>query len=116
MQRQRRCGAVGTSGGSGTWRGWGPPGGRAGLGLLDDGRRRVCPMEPEDQGYFRHTEADVPEGQRYAYSLDGGPDRPDPCSLWQPDGVHGPSAVVRPGRFAWADGDWRGVRREDLAF
>src|SRR5207248_1823241 len=70
----------------------------------------------EERGYFRLTRPEVPEGQRYAYRLDGGPVRPDPASLWQPDGVHGPSAVVRPGRFAWSDGAWRGVRREDLVF
>ena len=73
-------------------------------------------MQPEEGGYHRHEEADVPEGRRYAFRLDGGPERPDPCSLWQPEGVHGPSAVVRPDRFAWTDGGWKGVRREDLVF
>jgi maltooligosyltrehalose trehalohydrolase len=58
----------------------------------------------------------VPEGRRYAFRLDDGPERPDPCSLWQPEGVHGPSAVVRPDRFSWSDGGWKGVRREDLVF
>lgn len=28
---------------------------------------------------------------RYRYSVDGGPPLPDPCSRWQPDGVHGDS-------------------------
>ena len=73
-------------------------------------------MQPEEGGYHRHEEADIPEGRRYAFRLDGGPERPDPCSLWQPEGVHGPSAVVRPDRFAWTDGGWKGVRREDLVF
>jgi maltooligosyltrehalose trehalohydrolase len=73
-------------------------------------------MEREGRGHFRHTEREVPEGQRYAYRLDGGPERPDPCSLWQPDGVAGPSAVVRPERFSWTDHGWKGVPREDLVF
>jgi maltooligosyltrehalose trehalohydrolase len=73
-------------------------------------------MDAEGDGFFRHTEPSVPEGQRYAYSLDCGPDRPDPCSLWQPEGVHGASAVIRPARFRWTDGGWQGVRREDLVF
>lgn len=30
-------------------------------------------------------------GVDYAFSIDGGPPRPDPRSRWQPEGVHGPS-------------------------
>jgi maltooligosyltrehalose trehalohydrolase len=73
-------------------------------------------MLPEERGYFRLDRANVPEGQRYAFRLDGGPERPDPCSLWQPDGVHGPSAVVQPGRFHWTDQRWQGIARQDLVF
>jgi maltooligosyltrehalose trehalohydrolase len=72
-------------------------------------------MRPEEEGYFRHEER-VPEGQRYAYRLDGGPERPDPCSRWQPDGVHRPSAVLFPERFPWTDHGWAGLPREDLVF
>ena len=44
---------------------------------------------------------DVVPGVRYRYRLDGGPPMPDPASRCQPDGVHGPSSVVDPGRYAW---------------
>jgi maltooligosyltrehalose trehalohydrolase len=71
-------------------------------------------MEPEGRGFFHSTLPQVPEGQRYAYRLDGGPERPDPCSLWQPEDVHGPSAVVRPDTFRWTDAGWKGVARPDL--
>lgn len=73
-------------------------------------------MKREDEGYFSHVEAQVPEGQRYAYRLDGGEERADPCSLWQPEGVPGPSAVVRPERFGWSDANWKGIGREELVF
>jgi maltooligosyltrehalose trehalohydrolase len=86
------------------------------LVLIDGARRRETPMHPEGQGYHGHVEAGVLPGQRYAYRLDGGPERPDPCSLWQPDGVHGPSAVVLPEQFRWTRRDWKGVRRQDLVF
>jgi maltooligosyltrehalose trehalohydrolase len=72
--------------------------------------------EGANSGYFWHTQPEVPPGQRYAYQLDGGPERPDPCSLWQPEGVHGPSAVVRPDRFRWTDHGWSGVARGELVF
>jgi maltooligosyltrehalose trehalohydrolase len=86
------------------------------LVLIDAHGRRVLPMIPEDWGYFRRAEPAIDEGQRYALRIDGGPDRPDPCSLWQPDGVHGPSAVVRPEQFRWTDQAWPGVARPDLVF
>jgi maltooligosyltrehalose trehalohydrolase len=112
----RRCGAVGSPDGSVLFRAWAPAARRVGLVLIDGAARREVAMQPEAGGYHRHREPDVTEGHRYAFRLDDGPERPDPCSLWQPEGVHGPSAVVRPDRFAWTDRDWNGVRREDLVF
>jgi maltooligosyltrehalose trehalohydrolase len=84
------------------------------LVLIDGELSRSCRLKREEQGYFTHTEPGVPEGQRYAYRLDGGPRRPDPASLWQPQGVHGPSAVFHPRRFTWTDQNWKGIGREDL--
>ena len=73
-------------------------------------------MAAEPRGFYSLHDA-VPEpGQRYAYALDGGPPRPDPCSRWQPDGVHAPSAVWFPGRLRWDEGGWKGVERPDLVF
>jgi maltooligosyltrehalose trehalohydrolase len=110
------CGARGGLDGSMRWRVWAPQAHQVDLVLIDGERRRCLPMAAEPRGFFRHTEGDVPEGQRYAYRLDGGPERPDPCSLWQPDGVHRPSAVLYPERFPWAQRPWAGLRREDLVF
>jgi maltooligosyltrehalose trehalohydrolase len=112
----RRDGAVGQRDGSARWRVWAPRAQQVELVLLDGDQRRAVAMQREERGFFHHTEANVPEGQRYAYRLDGGPERPDPCSLWQPDSVHGPSAVVHPERFSWTDHNWRGVPRGDLVF
>ncbi|MDQ1695173.1 MAG: maltooligosyltrehalose trehalohydrolase, partial [Frankiaceae bacterium] len=56
-------------------------------------------------------EAFVPHsghGDDYAFRLDGGDPRPDPRSLWQPQGVHGPSRYYDHARFAWHDQFWRG--------
>jgi maltooligosyltrehalose trehalohydrolase len=112
----RGCGAVGQPDGSVRWRVWAPRAHQVELVLYEDGQRRTVMMQRETREFFHHTEANVIEGQRYAYRLDGGPERPDPCSLSQPDGVHAPSAVVRPERFTWSDRAWKGVRREDLVF
>jgi maltooligosyltrehalose trehalohydrolase len=112
----RRCGARAAPDGTVHWRVWAPRARQVELVLVDGDRRCVRPMAPEEKGYFRYAEAGVPDGQRYCYRLDGGPELPDPASLWQPDGVHAPSAVYRPERFAVSNAPWSGVRRQDLVF
>ncbi len=52
---------------------------------------------------------DAGAGTDYAFSLDGGPLRPDPRSPRQPDGVDGASRVVDHTSFRWADETWRGL-------
>jgi maltooligosyltrehalose trehalohydrolase len=72
---------------------WAPKAGRVDL-IIDEQRLALQPG-PRDGWWVR----DVPtaaDGTDYAYSLDGGPPRPDPGSRLQPDGVHGPSRVVEP--------------------
>ncbi|MDP9245011.1 MAG: malto-oligosyltrehalose trehalohydrolase [Chloroflexota bacterium] len=59
------------------------------------------PMERDGEGYARVHVDGMRAGDRYAYRLDGGHPRPDPASRWQPDGVHGLSAVVDASVFAW---------------
>jgi maltooligosyltrehalose trehalohydrolase len=70
-------------------------------------------MARRDDGVFEGTVAGAAAGTRYAYSIDGGPQRPDPVSRWQPDGVHGPSCVVDAAAFAWSDSGWTGVGMAD---
>ncbi len=112
----RSCGALELRDGSVSWRLWAPRAKQVELVFVDGDRRRAAPMRREERGFFQHTETNVPVGQHYAYRLDGGPERPDPCSLLQPDSVHGPSAVVLPSRFAWTDRSWQGIARHDLVF
>ena len=56
---------------------------------------------------------EIGAGDRYWVRLDGGELRPDPASRWQPDGVHGASAVVDAGGFEWHDDGWTGVPLDD---
>ena len=52
--------------------------------------------------------ADV-DGTDYAFLLDDSDDAlPDPRSMWQPEGVHGPSRRYDHGTFEWTDGGWTG--------
>ena len=88
------CGALMRAEGSVCWRVWSPYARSMDLALFPEpGECRVIEMQPEPGGYFVHSEADVDEGQRYAFRIDHGVERPDPKSRWQPEGVHRPSAV-----------------------
>lgn len=72
---------------------------------------RTVAMTKGDHGWW-HASPDATDGERYAYCLDGGDERPDPRSLSQPDGPDGRSAVVDLTSYEWGDGDWAGTALE----
>lgn len=76
--------------------------------------RTAIPMQPASQGYFEVTVEGVGPCAPYRYLLDGNKSRPDPTSRFQPQGVHGPSAVINPDSFGWTDSDWPGLPLHDL--
>jgi maltooligosyltrehalose trehalohydrolase len=78
--------------------------------------RAATPMGRGEGDLFETTLPDVRVGARYQYRLDGERVRPDPVSRWQPDGVHGPSAVVDPAAFRWTDQGFRGHALAELVF
>jgi maltooligosyltrehalose trehalohydrolase len=49
------------------------------------------------------TDAEFASGTDYKFSLGGDTPLPDPRSGWQPQGVDGPSRIVDPASFGWAD-------------
>ncbi len=83
--------------------------------LVLEGRPPLA-MSRGDEGIFEMTVPRMGAGARYQYRLDGERHRPDPTSRWQPDGVHGPSAVVDPTAFGWTDAGFRGHALADLVF
>ncbi len=66
-------------------------------------------LDAETEGYFSGFVAEVRAGNRYRFRLDHGLAYPDPVSRFQPEGPHGPSAVVDPYAFVWSDANWTGV-------
>ena len=73
--------------------------------LVSDGVR--MPMSRGEGGWW-HSPEPLRAGTEYAFSLDGDDPRPDPRSLLQPEGVHGPSQVVDLAAHEWSDADWQG--------
>lgn len=74
---------------------------------------RLLPLSPGKRGYWQVTLEDVAPGQLYQFEVDGEP-YPDPASQSQPQGLHGPSAVVDQRQFAWQDQAWSGYALQDL--
>jgi maltooligosyltrehalose trehalohydrolase len=59
---------------------------------------------PDEQGWWRVDVSDAGPGSDYCFLI--GDDKtcyPDPRSLWQPAGVHGPSRLYDHKAFAWDD-------------
>lgn len=69
-------------------------------------------LAAKGDGMFTGTFDGVAAGDLYMYLLDGDGPYPDPCSRFQPQGVHGPSAVIDPAAFEWSDRHWTGLPLE----
>jgi maltooligosyltrehalose trehalohydrolase len=81
--------------------------------VLEDGagsKPIFYPLTPEADGYFSGA-VNVGAGSRYRFRVNRGENfYPDPASRFQPEGPHGPSCVVDPRQFRWADTNWPGVK------
>jgi maltooligosyltrehalose trehalohydrolase len=112
--RLPRCGPIELAEEAILFRIWAPLVSNMELVLYEGEQPRIVAMQREERCYYSHREGQVPEGLRYAFRLNGSHEFADPCSRWQPNGPHQPSAVARASRFRWTDSTWRGVRRQDL--
>jgi maltooligosyltrehalose trehalohydrolase len=67
------------------------------------------PMRREPGGWWSVDVPGAGAGTDYAFLLDDDPrPLPDPRSVWQPHGVHGPSRRYDHGAHAWHDAGWTG--------
>ena len=87
---------------------WAPLAQKVDLEILSPAYPLVA-LEPVGRGYWRTEVTGLPPDTRYRYVLNGGLKRPDPASHFQPEGVHGPSALVDHDSFPWTDQAFRMV-------
>ncbi|MEW6322899.1 MAG: malto-oligosyltrehalose trehalohydrolase [Acidobacteriota bacterium] len=83
---------------------WAPDVARVAVRL--EGGTADVPLAAEADGLHAGYVPGLVAGARYRVVAGEGPALPDPASRSQPDGVHGASAVVDPGAFAWAVHQW----------
>jgi len=97
---------------------WAPLVRRASVQIVgpDGAGARAVPMEKDSAGVFTATIEKLDAGADYYFDIGEGRRRPDPVSRFQPHGVHGASRVIDPDSYRWTDGDWTGLRLEDLIF
>ena len=96
-------------GGGVHFRVWAPRRARVEL-VLEGERDSSFDLEREEGGYFSALVESAREGSLYRFRLDGEEYLyPDPASRFQPRGPHGPSRVVDPTVFRWADAEWKGA-------
>jgi maltooligosyltrehalose trehalohydrolase len=96
--------------GPGSWgnlRVWAPAAQRV-VVVVKDGEHEMT-RSTSAEGWWEAYVSHVTHGDDYAFRVDDGPPRPDPRSLWQPQGVHEASRVYEHGRFEWHDQEWRGL-------
>ena len=80
---------------------WAPERSELSVVLLGSERKDVK-MIPGSGG-FHSVETNAAVGTRYVFRMPDGREFPDPASRFQPEGVHGSSAVVDTGAFEWQD-------------
>ena len=94
---------------------WAPSAAHVDL-VIDDFDQPIA-LTPAGDGIFTADLRGPSHGRRYRFRVDGRGPFPDPASRWQPDGVHGASAIDDPGTFAWHSdpaADLPALTRDDL--
>ncbi|MCG2712784.1 MAG: hypothetical protein L6416_10755 [Candidatus Omnitrophica bacterium] len=70
---------------------------------------RFIKMDRDNLGYWKAVVENISPKTTYLYRIDGSNERPDPASAYQPEGVHGPSAVIDHKSFTWDDHSFSGT-------
>jgi maltooligosyltrehalose trehalohydrolase len=108
---ERSLGVDFSAGGQARIRVWAPKAREVALVLPQ--QQITLPLEREAYGYWSTQTYQLEPGDLYQVVLDGNIPRPDPVSLSQPQGVHGPSQALCLTDFHWTDAKWRNIPLED---
>lgn len=73
----------------------------------------LIPLEKDGLGYWKGSTYQIRPGDLYKVVVDEEKELPDPASLSQPEGVHGPSQAVDIKKFQWTDKGWNNLPLKD---
>jgi maltooligosyltrehalose trehalohydrolase len=90
---------------------WAPHVQQAAVRLLN--QEAEIPLTQAGYGYWVASTHLLKPGDRYQYVLDKKTLRPDPASVSQPDGPHGPSEALDLTHFSWTDQQWENLPLEN---
>src|SRR5579871_6388772 len=72
--------------------------------------QRLPMSGPDDNGWWHLAVESSDHGDDYGFLIDEKTKVfPDPRSMWQPHGVHGPSRIYKQDVFRWSDQGFRAV-------
>src|ERR1700754_885824 len=71
-------------------------------------KAQALSLNKDEHGYWVLNTDGVKPGDQYWFEVNGKP-LPDPASLSQPEGVHGPSATFDVNTFNWTDDQWQNI-------
>jgi maltooligosyltrehalose trehalohydrolase len=83
------------------------------VNLLLNETGKVFSMTKDDRGYWSVAVDAIAENTTYLFQLDNEKTLPDPASRSQPQGVHGPSSVVKE-KYFWTDAEWKGLALAEM--
>lgn len=82
------------------------------LDLLLIKENKTIKLEKDESGYWRGETDEIRPGDLYKFVVDKDQPLPDPASVSQPDGVHGPSQVVDL-NYDWKAKEWNYLPLEE---
>ncbi|RKR84374.1 maltooligosyl trehalose hydrolase [Mucilaginibacter gracilis] len=93
---------------------WAPQAKKVELLVTDAGHRLA--LKKGHLGHWSLQTDEIKPGDKYQFVLDDDKKLPDPASLAQPDGVHGPSQAVDLNALTWTDKQWTNPPLADYIF
>jgi maltooligosyltrehalose trehalohydrolase len=78
-------------------------------------KTQTLSLDKDEHGYWILNTDRVKPGDEYWFEVNGKP-LPDPASLSQPEGVHGPSEAFDVNAFNWTDNQWQNIPLADYIF
>src|SRR5687768_3989311 len=80
--------------------------------LITGPESKQIALQKAEFGYWQGSDLNTNPNSRYLIRLNGELERPDPASMFQPDGVHKATALVDHDAFNWTDKNWQSLPLE----